>query len=262
MMRPRRLSPRFLEKIWGSKNLAPWFGGGGRRIGEVWFHAESIPLLVKFLFTTGKLSVQVHPPDDYARLHHDSPGKTEMWHVLAAEPGARIAAGFREPIDPQRLRSASVSGRIVDLLEWFEARPGDTFFLPAGTVHAIGPGLVLCEIQQHSDLTYRLYDYGRDRELHLEHAAAVSHLDPHPARAVAYGEMLVSCEHFTTSRWVVEGSRTHRPSQEELLIVIGGSGQVNGETTRAGEVWHIPREVPEVELQGKLTVLLTDAQPG
>ena len=139
-MRPRRLAPRFLEKIWGSTRLEPWFQSGGEKIGEVWFETPDIPLLVKFLFTTDKLSVQVHPGDDYARLHHDSRGKTEMWHVLAAGPGAKIAAGFREPITPEQFKSAAASGEIEDLLQWYEARPGDTFFIPAGTVHAIGGG--------------------------------------------------------------------------------------------------------------------------
>src|SRR5712691_5956864 len=126
----KRLTPDFREKIWGATHLEPWFPNSDRKIGEVWFEKDS-PLLVKFLFTTEKLSVQVHPP-----------GKTEMWHVLAAEPGAQIAAGFREEISPEKLREASLSGAIMDLLAWHTARRGDTYFLPAGTVHAVGEGLV------------------------------------------------------------------------------------------------------------------------
>src|ERR1700686_4222876 len=134
-----RLTPRFLEKIWGSVQLEPWFANTGQRIGEVWFERpEPLPLLVKFLFTSENLSVQVHPGDEYAALHHQSRGKTEMWHILASKPGARIAAGFREPISAERLRAAAESGEIEDLLEWHDAHPGDTFFIPAGTVHAIG----------------------------------------------------------------------------------------------------------------------------
>src|SRR5579872_6074020 len=157
-----RLTPSFREKPWGSTHLAPWFPNPATRIGEVWFETDALPVLVKFLFTTEKLSVQVHPEDDYARTHHDSRGKTEMWHILAAEPGAKIAAGFREGLSAEQLKSASLSGEIEQMLEWFDASPGDTFFIPAGTVHAIGAGLTLCEIQQHSDITYRLYDYGRN----------------------------------------------------------------------------------------------------
>ena len=180
-MAPLRLTPSFREKIWGSTRLEPWFPNSERKIGEVWFEGvDHLPLLIKFLFTSEKLSVQVHPDDDYARVHHDSRGKTEMWHILAAEPGARIAAGFREPITTDQLTAAALSGEIEDLLAWFEAMPGDTFFIPAGTVHAIGAGLVLCEIQQHSDVTYRLYDYGRPRELHLDQRS--SRLRPHVTR--------------------------------------------------------------------------------
>jgi mannose-6-phosphate isomerase len=163
-----------LEKVWGSTQLEPWFPNSEKKIGEVWLEGENLPLLVKFLFTTEALSVQVHPE-----------GKTEMWHVLAAEPGAKVAAGFHAPISEERLRSASLSGEIEDLLEWHDARPGDTFFLPAGVVHAIGPGLTLCEVQQYSDVTYRLYDYGRPRELHLDQGVAVSRRGPHAARQSA-----------------------------------------------------------------------------
>src|SRR5579863_10722473 len=178
-MHVRKLDPSFREKIWGATRLEPWFPNSPSKIGEVWFEAAHGLPLVKFLFTTEKLSVQVHPGDAYARQHHGSPGKTEMWYILAAEPGARIAAGFREPLTPEQARAAAVSGEIEGLLQWFDARPGDAFFIPAGTVHAIGAGLVLCEIQQNSDVTYRLYDYnrpgadGQPRPLHLEKALDV-----------------------------------------------------------------------------------------
>src|ERR1041385_525560 len=129
-----RLTPSFKPKVWGSQHLEPLHRDRAEKIGEVWFErpadAPKPPLLIKFLFTTEPLSVQVHPE-----------GKTEMWHILAAEPGAKIAAGFRQPITGQRLRDSAISGEIEQLLEWFEARPGDTFFIPAGTVHAIGEGL-------------------------------------------------------------------------------------------------------------------------
>jgi len=256
-MRPRRLTPRFVEKIWGSTHLEPWFENRQNKIGEVWFETADLPLLVKFLFTTDKLSVQVHPADDYARLHHDSRGKTEMWHILAADPGAKIAAGFREPVSAEKFKQAAASGEIENLLHWFDARPGDTFFIPAGTVHAIGGGLALCEIQQHSDVTYRLYDYGRPRELHLEHGAAVSHLGSHRARPESHGELLVSCDYFTTSRWEIDGSRTHHPQGPELLIVIAGSGHLDDQPTSAGDVWFLPLVAESVSLRGRLTALHT-----
>src|ERR1700687_5996835 len=191
-----RLTPRFVPKVWGSTHLEPWYPNTAEKIGEVWFEGvPNLPLLIKFLYTTEPLSVQVHPE-----------GKTEMWHILAAEPGAKIAAGFRQPITEERLRASALSGEIEELLEWHEARPGDTFFIPAGTVHAIGAGLALCEIQQWSDVTYRLFDYGRPRELHFDEGTRVSQLGPHPARQNAREGVLVACPFFTTEKVRVDGS--------------------------------------------------------
>lgn len=251
-----RLTPSFKEKVWGSTRLQPLFADSDCKIGEVWFEGvDNLPLLIKFLFTTEKLSVQVHPEDAYARRHHNSPGKTEMWHVLRAEPGAQIAAGFREPITPERLREASLSGEIEELLQWFDAAPGDTFFIPAGTVHAIGAGLTLCEIQQHSDVTYRLYDYGRPRELHLDQAAAVSRLAPYPeARRISQEEVLVSCPYFTTSKLRLLNSTRHVRLGEapEFLVVLEGSAIIGSHSAKAGEVWFLEQGV---ELSGSATFL-------
>ncbi len=263
----RKLEPSFHERIWGVTDLAPWFPNefpnefldapvkpGSPPIGEVWFETSEVPLLVKFLFTRENLSVQVHPDDDYARLHHNSPGKTEMWHMLAAEPGAKIAAGFREPVTRERLREAALTGEVEQLLQWHPAARGDTFLIPAGTVHAIGAGLTICEIQQLSDITYRLYDYGRGRELHLDHALAVSHLWPHQARC----EPPVSCGHFVTESATgpVALPATRGPA---LLIVIGGSGQVDGRDTRPGDVW---LQGPQVtQIKGNVRLLRAYSPP-
>ena len=226
-------------------------------IGEVWFETPEVPLLVKFLFANQNLSVQVHPDDAYARFHHSSPGKTEMWHVLAAQKGAKIAAGFREPVTSEQARAAALDGTIVDLLEWFEAQAGDTFFIPAGTVHAIGAGLTICEIQQRSDITYRFYDYGRGRELHLDSALAVSHLGPHAARGAAK----VECPYFVTEPLDVMGAVTLPPvsgdvSGGELLIAIDGEGEIGGQPIRAGEVWHVAGS-ESLKITGNLRLLRT-----
>ncbi len=256
-MKLQRLNARFLEKVWGSTRLEPWFPSTGKAVGEVWFEgAEPLPLLVKFLFTSAKLSVQVHPDDDYAALHHHCAGKTEMWHVLAEEPGAQIAAGFRESLSAARLREAAESGEIEQLLEWYDAAPGDTFFIPAGTVHAIGAGLVLCEIQQVSDVTYRLYDYGRPRELHLDHALAVSRRERHAARPQPRGDELVSCSHFTTWRFCIKGA-AEVSGEFQLLIVTEGGGEIEGRPVRAGEVWRVWSGQSPVRISGDLTVLAT-----
>jgi mannose-6-phosphate isomerase len=247
-----RLTPTFKEKVWGSTRLEPLFPNSSTKIGEVWFGGvPNLPLLIKFLFTTEKLSVQVHPDDAYASQHHDSLGKTEMWYVLAAEPGAQIAAGFREPITPDRLRKASLSGEIENLLQWFDAAPGDAFFIPAGTVHAIGAGLTLCEIQQHSDVTYRLYDYGRPRDLHLDRGVQVSSLDPHAARREPQGELLVSSPYFTTSKLCISSPTKYiSRGTIELLVLIQGSGAINGQPTKAGDVWYLEADIQEIVLSG------------
>jgi mannose-6-phosphate isomerase len=241
-MQTRRLTPRFLEKVWGATHLEPWFRDTAQKTGEVWLEGDpGLPLLIKFLFTTGKLSVQVHPGDEYAAEHHQSLGKTEMWHVLRAEPGAKIAAGFHQPVTKAQLEAAARSGEIENLLEWFDARAGDTFFLPAGTVHAIGPGLAMLEIQQNSDITYRLYDYGRPRELHLERGIAVSSLGPHSARVVPNGDVLVDCPYFTASCIELRGDeQIVASSLHTYLIVIEGTCAVSGAATNAGEGWYLP----------------------
>jgi mannose-6-phosphate isomerase len=260
----QRLTPRFLEKVWGSTQIEPWFQNTGAKIGEVWFEgAGELPVLVKFIFTTEKLSVQVHPDDDYASRHHDSRGKTEMWHILAAAPGANIVAGFREPVSVERLRAAALSGEIEDLLEKHPAAPGDTFFLPAGTVHTIGAGLVLCEIQQHSDLTYRLYDYGRPRELHVDHALAVTRREPHPVRHAPRGSQLVCCPHFTVVRTRIESPALlpPRPGGFELLIVTDGQGSIAGQQVRPGEVFYVPQGSQPLEATGTFTLLTVSTEP-
>lgn len=231
-----KLEPRFVERVWGTKVLEPWFPNSTKIIGEVWFETPDIPILVKFLFTTDKLSVQVHPEDEYAAQHHNgSPGKTEMWHILAAEPGATISAGFRENISPERAKQAALTGEIESLLATHDARPGDTFFINARTVHAIGAGITLCEIQQQSDVTYRLFDYermgldGKPRELHLDHGFTVSRLEPADVRT----SLPVRCRYFVTERFKNDSVA----NCEQLLIAIGGSGKINQLPACAGDVF-------------------------
>ncbi|MFA7586715.1 MAG: class I mannose-6-phosphate isomerase [Novosphingobium sp.] len=167
------LPTRMVEKPWGRDSLAkPFTVPAGSRIGEIWFEPDArLPeLLVKYIFTSAALSVQVHPSDDDLA----GQGKTECWLVVAADPGARLALGLAEDVTRSRLRSAAQDGSIEGLLAWYPAKAGDFFYVPAGTIHAIGAGISLVEIQQTSDVTYRLYDYGRPRELHLDEALAVA----------------------------------------------------------------------------------------
>lgn len=176
---------RTVEKPWGKDALpAPFSSADGRRIGEIWFepppHLPS--LLVKYIFTSEKLSVQVHPTDEQAQaLGETDRGKEECWLVIDAEPGATLGIGFDRRIDGEAMRRAALDGSIEDLLVWHPVQAGDFFYIPAGTVHAIGAGVSLIEIQQNSDITYRLYDYGRPRELHLDKGIEVSRGEPHDA---------------------------------------------------------------------------------
>jgi mannose-6-phosphate isomerase len=246
MPKPLRLTPSPREKVWGRKRLAPWFPDCGRDIGEVWFLGEEeLPLLVKLLFTSEKLSIQVHPDDGEGVPR----GKTEMWHILEAEPGAQIALGFRRPITREQLREACCSNEIEQLVNWFPVKAGETYFTPAHTVHAIGAGIVLCEIQQHSDVTYRLWDYGRPREMHLDQGVAISDtgLHPGPAQPVPIEpgrDLLVRSRHFVTEALSVPAGGSFAPASEQcqLLIPIAGRGTIGDQPMETGEVWHLPEE--------------------
>lgn len=246
--------------MWGSPETEPWLRNPQRRrIGEIWFPAsDSVPILVKLLFTSDNLSVQVHPQDEYAQQYHGSRGKTEIWHILRSEPGAQVAIGLREKVTPERLRAAALSGEIMDLLKWIPARAGDTFFVPAGAVHAIGSGLALCEVQQHSDVTYRLYDYGRGRELHLDRALEVSIPEPFEARR----NLPFECPYFRAEKFTVSGSHTiHAPARNTLLIALEGTGSVGGEPIGAGEAWELPAGMGPVEIVSPGGVFLATSEP-
>jgi mannose-6-phosphate isomerase len=169
-----------------------------------------------------------------------------MWHILDAEPGATIALGFRRPVTRERLRDAARSGEIEELLNWMPVKAGETYFTPAHTVHAIGGGIVLCEIQQNSDITYRLWDYGRPRELHLGQAVRVADLGVHPGAVPDGGEELVRCPYFVTSavRMAPGDEQTPSPRRCQLWVCLEGAGSIGGEPFRTGEVWLLPETGP------------------
>jgi mannose-6-phosphate isomerase len=244
MQKPIRLETSLREKVWGKTRLEPWFADSANPMGEAWFlTGQELPLLVKLIFTTERLSVQVHPEDGEAGPN----GKTEMWYILDAEPGATIALGFRETITRERLWEATRTGEIEQLLNWVPVKPGETYFTPAHTVHAIGAGIVLCEIQQNSDVTYRLWDYGRPREIHVEQAVPISDLGPHPGAAVPKPlgegrEELVRSKYFVTELARVKAGQqtTPAPANCQLWIVLEGSGKIGGEPFTRGETWLLP----------------------
>ncbi len=205
-----KLTTHIVEKPWGRRDIPAAFGDmGGKQIGEIWFDAPGggkLPLLVKWLFTSEKLSVQVHPDDAQARARGLPSGKEECWFIVDAEPGAVIGMGTSEELSRQRLRDASISGEIEALLDWRPVSAGDYFYIPAGTIHAIGAGITLVEVQQNADVTYRLYDYGRPRELHLGDAVAVSNAVPYadPRSGQAASDMkLVDSKYFRL--WMAQG---------------------------------------------------------
>ncbi len=174
---------RLVEKVWGKDVLPPPFTAPrGQRIGEVWFEPPvgCERLLVKYIFAGESLSVQLHPSDAQSLAAGlGRSGKEECWLVIDAEPGAALAVGFSRPVDTATMRAAALDGSIEQLLAWHAVRAGDFIYLPANTVHAIGAGVSLVEIQQNSDVTWRLYDYGRGRELHLDAGLAVASGRPH-----------------------------------------------------------------------------------
>jgi mannose-6-phosphate isomerase len=236
----RSLSTRRVAKVWGRSPLpAPFLSPPGKPIGEIWFEppAELPHILVKYLFTAEKLSVQVHPSD--AAALPGEKGKEECWLVLAAEPDARLAIGFERVVTAEEVAAAARDGTIEELLAWHPAQPGDLFYLPAGTVHAIGPGLSLVEVQQASDTTFRLYDYGRPRELHLERGLAVADFRPYAAenrRSVADGPVLVEGPYFRLDRIAGVPDAAIRAAYPGSLIVLPLDGEVaaKGGNARAG----------------------------
>ena len=199
-----RLDRHYVEKPWGRTDLPAAFGAGDAQIGEVWYDqpGAKLPLLLKWLFTSEKLSIQVHPNDTQAREFGELSGKEECWIVIATEGDARIGMGTQRPLGDEELRDASLSGEIEQMMDWKKVQAGDWFYIPAGTVHAIGAGVTLVEMQQNADITYRLYDYGRPRELHLDRGVAVSDAKPYTeTRSGNLGkagaaELLVDGPHF------------------------------------------------------------------
>ena len=221
---------------WGVADLRPWSNAGheGVRIGEIWYERPGEPapnssLLLKLLFTSEPLSIQVHPDDAHAQSMGLPNGKSEAWYVLSAAVGAKVALGLKRRLTQQQLREAVHDGSISDLVVWQTVLPDDVIFVPAGTIHAIGAGLVIAEIQQRSDATFRLFDYGRQRQLHIESAIAVADAGPaqfevRPNRLTDERTLLVSGPHFVLERinlapnstWSLEAKR------ETWLLVLSG----------------------------------------
>lgn len=243
-----------MERVWGGSALG--FGPG---VGEVWL-AEA-PLLVKLLDPADWLSVQVHPPHAYAQEVEGKPGKYEAWYVLA--PG-ELVYGFAQRMDPAEVRRRVEVGTLGEVLRRVRVLPGQVVYLPAGVVHALGPGTRVYEVQTPSDLTYRLWDYGRPRELHLEKALAVAALEPTPLpafvpEAVPGGERLLATPHFQLYRFPLRGRLRLQAPAPLLLTLVEGEAGLSGEGLKPPATLLLaPGE--EVSLEGE--GLLLGASPG
>jgi mannose-6-phosphate isomerase len=252
-MTATRLSTIRVEKPWGRRQLWRGFADpapGEPPVGEIWFDAPAgrePELLVKYLFTSERLSIQVHPDDAQARARGFARGKDEAWVILDAQPGATIALGTIRPVSREELRRAALNGSIEALMDWRPVAEGDVIYSPANTIHAIGAGITLIEVQQNVDLTYRLYDYGRPRELHLDDGIAVSDpvpfVVPPPGGEVEPGrQILAATDKFVLERWTWSGKRALDLAADGWLIPVGGGGKVEASPFSAGACWMIDGE--------------------
>jgi mannose-6-phosphate isomerase len=266
------MSPEFHERVWGSRDLAPIYdrriAPDDPAIGEAWLTGDRckvangplqgksldeltqifgeklignrtgqkrFPLLIKFLFPQEKLSVQVHPDDDGARRIGQPCGKTECWYVLKAEPGAQVGLGLTPGTTRDQLKTAIQETRAEKLLNWIDIQPGDLIYVEAGTVHAIGPGSVIVETQQNSDTTYRLYDYGRPRELHVEQGLAATKEETRAGKvnsqSLSNGDQrLVESPCFAIEKWHLEKTRLLATSTSPtILVALSGCGVVESQ---------------------------------
>lgn len=274
-MTPFRIDPRYDFRVWGYRDLRPWFDyvAEGEPIGEVWLTGDenlvatgphagkrldalfreaheallgaaapspASPLLIKVLFAKEKLSVQVHPDDKMAQKYGDPRGKTECWYALAAEPGATVALGLKPGVTLEQVEKGIHDGTLESSLRLLPVEAGDMIFVDAGTVHAIWPGPILLETQQNCDLTYRMYDYGRPRELHIEKSLEATRLTTRAGkvapRVLADRTILIETEYFRVERIPVAGSRTgaslRGPSEPgpglAYLFAAAGAGRIAG----------------------------------
>jgi mannose-6-phosphate isomerase len=250
------------RKPWGNTDLRPWSSvdGSGDPVGELWFQradrdTPGSALLLKLLFTSEPLSIQVHPDDEFARSIGLPNGKTEAWYILSAVPGARVALGLKRPLSRQALRASIRDGSIASLTQWRPVVKGDVIFVPAGTIHAIGGGIVLAEIQQRSDTTFRLFDYGRNRELHEDSAVAASdagpaHAQAAPRRLSAARSALIADPHFVLERIDLEANSNWAldTDRETWILVIEGSGRIGLTDATVGDAIFIEADSAGIEV--------------
>lgn len=239
-MTATRLRAVPVERVWGRTDLPDGFPrlGPNVPVGEIWFETPpEAPLLVKYLFTAERLSIQVHPDNAAAQARGFPRGKDEAWYILDAEPDARIGLGLTHDVPRAALREAALDGSIETLLDWRPVTPGELLYAPAGTIHAIGGGISLVEIQQNLDLTYRLYDYGRPRELHLDNGIDVAVPGPW-SPAPADGQVLARGRAFRVERWT-KGGMLAGPA---VVVPLAAAGTIAGQALATGTCWNVDGE--------------------
>ena len=249
------LFTEYLEKI------------GVSALGAKYDPNREFPLLIKLIDAKQNLSVQVHPNDEYAMKHENGYGKTEMWYVIDSEPDAGLYVGFKQDVSREEVAQRIADNTIMDVLEFHPTKPGDVFFIPAGTVHAIGAGNLICEIQQSSNSTYRLYDYdrrdkfGNPRELHLEKALDV--LDYHKYAPIAFNGK-VSCKYFEVSFVDISGKQQIKLTDDSFCSItcIKGEGELTLDETMhisAGETVFIPAADSMLTVEGNVSLVISKA---
>jgi len=236
-------------------------------LGTVPASFRFFPVLIKLIDAAKDLSVQVHPSDQYALQNENQYGKTEMWYVIECEPGSGLYVGFKRPTSEKEVRSAVLNGTITNLLSFHEVKPGETYFIPSGTVHAIGKGVTLLEIQQNSTLTYRLYDYGRldangnPRPLHLEKALKVLNYEPY--NPPSFTKPLIGrSSYFSSSVHTLKGEeRISAPASsfKSLTFVSEAEGTLEGIPFRKGDTFFVPASKKGL-LKGSGSYVLTEVK--
>jgi len=305
---PLLLLPEFSPRPWGATDLSPIYAGRTfpEKIGEAWLTGDEcrvangplagqrladvaerfgrnlvgdaarepnrFPLLLKFLFPHDKLSVQVHPDDACAQRVGQPWGKTECWYVLQAEKGAQVALGMKPGTTRQQLEQAIRETRAEDLLNWVEIHPGEMIYVAGGTVHAIAPGSILVETQQSSDTTYRLYDYGRPRPLHLEQGMAAVKEKTGSGKVKSRGsnghgkeqQELIASPYFIVEKFALKDTRDFKTMEEgrrlvEILVAVSGCGVVEASggqpvTFAPGEAVVVPACLTDFRVRPQWTV--------
>lgn len=266
---------QFKQRPWGVNEPGDWLKTSQRDapIGEIWFERPGVPspepsLLLKLLFTSQPLSIQVHPDDGYARSKGLPNGKTEAWYVLSAVPEAKVALGLKQRLTTSQLRQAAEDGSVSELVAWQGVTAGDVILVPAGTIHAVGAGLVIAEIQQRSDATYRLFDHGRRRELHIDDAIAVADTGPaqlltSPLRFTDERSILVCSPYFAFERiefppdvtWCLEAE------EETWFLVLGGSANAGSFALGQADAIFMQRDCVDIRV-GKQGLVALAAYTG